>query len=70
MYKLIIFFYFIFTNLSHAYLGPGMGAGILTATLGVILAILALIFGVIWFPLKRLIKRKKEKKASETNKID
>ena len=47
-----------------------MGGGALAAVLGIIVAVFAALFGLIWFPLKRLIKRKKEKKDKEPNKFD
>lgn len=58
LYLLIIFFTFV--ENSFAYLGPGMGGGIIAATIGVIVAVLAAIFGVIWFPIKRYFKKKKK----------
>ena len=58
----------IFTTAS-AYLGPGIGGGVLVATLGIIIAILAGIIGIIWFPLKKLYKKIKDKKK-EKKKID
>tara|TARA_E500000178_G_C16908601_1_gene701496 strand:+ start:317 stop:523 length:207 start_codon:yes stop_codon:yes gene_type:complete len=64
MVKLIILI-LIFLNLttpSNAYLGPGIGAGILLATLGIVVAIIASIVGLIWFPLKKIFNKKKEKK--------
>ena len=63
MYKLtlITFLFFFITTSSHAYLGPGIGGGILTATLGIVIAIFAAILAVFWFPLKRFLKRRKEK---------
>ena len=66
MYKIIIFllFLFIFQVPSYSYLGPGLGGGIIAATLGIIVAIFAAIFGIIWFPLKRYLNKKKEKKMS------
>ena len=54
---------------SFAYLGPGVGGGFIAATIGIIVAIFAALFGLIWFPLKRLFKKKKEKKQQQ-NKID
>ena len=57
-----IFIFFSFVSAAYAYLGPGIGGGILVATLGVVIAIFAAIFGVIWFPLKRFLKRRKKKK--------
>ena len=56
-----IFIFFSFVSTSYAYLGPGIGGGILVATLGIVIAIVAAIFGVIWFPLKKFLKRRKEK---------
>ncbi len=53
---------FFFPVYSHAYLGPGTGAGLIVATVGVVIGIIAAIFGVLWFPLKRLLKNKKNKK--------
>ena len=72
MYKLIFtaLLFFFMTTSSYAYLGPGIGGGIIAATLGVIIAILAAIFGLICFPLKRFLKNKKEKKKNKQNKID
>jgi len=72
MRKLIfstLIFFFITTS-SHAYLGPGIGGGVLAATVGVIVAIFATLFGLIWFPVKRLLKKRKEKKENKQNKID
>ena len=43
----------------YAYLGPGMGAGIIFATIGFFVALVAAIFGILWFPIKRLINKKK-----------
>jgi len=70
MFKLILITILFFFKLTHsfAYIGPGMGGGVIAATLGIIVAIFAGIFGLIWFPVKRLIKNRKEKKKQ--NKID
>ena len=72
MYKLIsssIIFCLISTS-SFAYLGPGVGGGLIAATIGVIVAIFAALFGLIWFPVKRLLKKRKEKKEQQQNKVD
>tara|TARA_B110000971_G_scaffold217746_1_gene255260 strand:- start:116 stop:358 length:243 start_codon:yes stop_codon:yes gene_type:complete len=66
----ISLFYFNFESVSHAYLGPGVGGGIITATIGFVVAILAALFALIWFPIKRLIKKRKEKKVQQQNKVD
>ena len=65
-----IFIFFSFVSVAYAYLGPGIGGGIIAATLGVVIAIFAAIFAVIWFPLKKLFKRTKEKKIKKQKKFD
>ena len=39
------------------YVGPGMGAGVIAATLGVIGAFLLGLFAVIYYPVKRVLRR-------------
>tara|TARA_B100000287_G_C20342533_1_gene666410 strand:- start:523 stop:723 length:201 start_codon:yes stop_codon:yes gene_type:complete len=63
MLKILILTFLIFFNYpAFAYLGPGMGAGIVLATIGFIVAIFAALFAIIWFPIKRLIKKNKKNK--------
>lgn len=57
MKKFILFFCLI-PNFSYAYLGPGIGGGILIATIGIIFALVVGIFGFFWFPIKKLLKIK------------
>jgi len=69
MHKLILItllFFFINTS-SYAYLGPGVGGGVIAATVGIIVAIFAALFGLIWFPIKRLLKKRKENNRSKVD---
>ena len=72
MQKLILFIFLstIYNNVSFAYLGPGIGGGAIAATLGIVIAIFAVLFGLVWFPIKRILKNKKENKEKIENKID
>ena len=72
MYKLILttLLFFFITTSSFAYLGPGVGGGVIAATFGIIVAIFAALFGLIWFPVKRLLKKRREKKENQQNKVD
>lgn len=70
MLKLNLFIIFIlFPNMSYAYLGPGMGGGFIAATIGIIIAIFAMLFGILWFPIKRFFNKKK-KDQEESPKIN
>jgi len=69
MFKLIsssIIFFLIATP-SFAYIGPGVGGGFMAATIGIIVAIFATVFGLIWFPVKRLLKRRKKTTTTKQN---
>jgi len=72
MFKLVLtsFLLCFISTSSFAYLGPGVGGGAIAATLGLIVAIFAALFGLIWFPVKRLLKNRKEKKDQQRNKVD
>tara|TARA_B100001059_G_C17652460_1_gene485188 strand:+ start:388 stop:597 length:210 start_codon:yes stop_codon:yes gene_type:complete len=62
-YIYILFFLIIFPKSVLAYVGPGMSGGFILAVCGIFIAIFFGIFGVIYYPIKRIInKRKKNKK--------
>jgi len=42
-----------------AYIGPGMGAGAVAVVLGVIGSLFLAIFAVLYYPIKRLLRRNK-----------
>lgn len=46
-----------FPAVASAYIGPGLGAGAIEAVLGILAGLLMLVAGVVWYPLKRLIRR-------------
>ena len=41
---------------AYAYVGPGLGAGMLATIVGIVAGIGMLALGVIWYPLKKLIR--------------
>ena len=47
---------------SYAYIGPGMGGGAIAAIIGFFAAILLGLWGIIYFPIKRALKNRKDKK--------
>ena len=49
--------------LAHAYIGPGVGIGAIAVTITLFFGFLLLLVGLVWFPLKRLLKSKKAKSA-------
>ena len=45
-----------------AYLGPGMGGGVIAAIFGIIAAFFLGLWGILYYPIKRAFKNKKKKK--------
>lgn len=53
---------FIISIPSYAYIGPGMGGGVIAAVIGFFAAILLGIWGILYYPIKRALKNRKDKK--------
>ena len=62
MIKALIILSVFFCNSSHAYIGPGIGGGVFAVLVGILLAIILFIFSIFYYPIKKLIKRLKNKK--------
>ena len=60
----LIIYLFFFSNSVFAYIGPGMGGGVIAAVLGVIGAFFLALFGILYYPIKRAIKNRKKQKKS------
>ena len=60
----------IFSNLSPllAYIGPGMGGGVIAAIFGIIAAFFLGLWGILYYPIKRAFKNKKKKNTLSKNK--
>jgi hypothetical protein len=48
---------------SHAYIGPGAGLSAFGALLALVVSLIVAIFGFIWYPIKRLVRSLKRKRA-------
>lgn len=44
---------------AHAYIGPGLGAGAIATVLAVLGSILLGIFSVIYYPIKRMMRKRR-----------
>ena len=61
--------YKLFSNLIplFAYIGPGMGGGVIAAIFGIIAAFFLGLWGILYYPIKRALKNKKKKKILSKN---
>ncbi len=44
-----------------AYIGPGIGVGVIAIVLGFVASIVLALFAVVWYPLKRLFRSRKKR---------
>ena len=50
-----------------AYIGPGMGGGVIAAIFGIIAAFFLGLWGILYYPIKRALKNRKKKKMLSKN---
>ena len=63
---LFLFIFFISSfDVAFGYIGPGMVGVVLAAMIGILVAIFAAFFGLLWFPIKRILKKRKNKNDEE-----
>ena len=60
MKKYLIIALLTLSSSVFAYLGPGMGGGIIAGVLGVIGAVLLALFGILYYSIKRMLKNRKK----------
>ncbi len=48
---------------AQAYIGPGIGAGVLSVVIGFIASIFLAFLALFWYPIKKLIKKIKTRKS-------
>jgi len=65
--SLLIFFIASFSNSLFAYIGPGMGGGVIAAIFGIIAAFFLGLWGILYYPIKRAFKNNKKKKKLSKN---
>ena len=49
---------------AEAYVGPGMGLGVIGAVLGFLTAIFLAFAGMVWYPVKRLLRARRAARAA------
>jgi hypothetical protein len=57
----------VFSSNADAYIGPGLGAGALGVVLGVLASVILAVFAIVWYPLKRFLKKMKTFSQSKNN---
>ena len=60
--------FIIIPQVSFAYIGPGLAVSTVVIVLGLVASLLLAILAIIYYPLKRLIKKAKPKNAGRNKK--
>ncbi|NES75050.1 MULTISPECIES: hypothetical protein [unclassified Okeania] len=61
---------FLVLTISHpamAYVGPGAGLAAIGAFFALVAGIIAALFGFLWYPIKRLLRKRKQSKEEEND---
>jgi len=61
--SILIVFLLLTSTPSYAYIGPGMSGGVIASIVGFFAAILLGLWGILYYPIKRALKNKKNKKS-------
>jgi len=65
MNKSILFLSLLAVSLpAYAYIGPGMGGGVIAVIIGFFAAILLGLWGILYYPIKRALKKRRDRKMS------
>lgn len=55
---------------AQAYIGPGLGAGAIAVVLGVLAAIAMAVLAVLYYPIKRMMKKRKPTESAPASARD
>ena len=66
--SIFISIFFANTFPLFAYIGPGMGGGVIAAIFGIVAAFFLGLWGILYYPIKRAFKNKKKKNTLSKNK--
>ena len=70
--SILLRLYLLHHSSCFAYIGPGMGGGVIAAIFGIIAAFFLGLWGILYYPIKRAFKNKQKnkKKLSENKNQD
>lgn len=52
---------------AQAYIGPGAGLGAIAVAVALVLGAVLLLFGFVWYPLRRMLRNRRNSAAAKTD---
>ena len=67
---IFLFFSLMMPSFSaDAYIGPGLGAGMIGLVIGILASIALTLLAIIWYPLKRIFKKQRKLKKESMSDV-
>ena len=63
-FSVILFSVALFSGPAFAYVGPGVGLGVIGAIFASIAAFFMMLAGLVWYPVKVALRKRREKKEA------
>jgi len=55
----------VYPHFAFAYIGPGAGLGALGTAIALLAAVILLVVGFVWYPLKRFLRNRKSRNGTK-----
>ncbi|WP_020589582.1 hypothetical protein [Desulfobacter curvatus] len=60
--QLLLIIFTLVPKPAFAYIGPGAGLGMIATFIAIVLGVVLLIVGFVWYPLKRILNKRRQTK--------
>ena len=65
IFRFLSIYLLLFSPFAYAYIGPGVGLGAVGTAIALLAALVLLVVGFVWYPIKRLLRGRKTAKAQD-----
>ena len=66
-FQLLLVIFTLLPTPAFAYIGPGAGLGAIATFIAIVLGVILLIVGFVWYPLKRILNKRRKTKIKSSS---